>query len=86
MTIMFYRSHKECADNARDINLRYYGGQPVQRCLRVQITDLKKANDCGLRPMPIKSKVKKGSRGYVSGQNIDEFKGCGLKPTKRRRR
>ena len=84
MTITLFSNHRKCSDDARRVNLTFFGGQPVVKCLRVQVSDLKKANSCGLRSIPRTRKLREKSRGYVMGREFGEYKQCGLKQTRSR--
>ena len=61
MTIIIYDKFRECSDDARRVNLSFFGGQPVLKCFRIKVSNLKKANtpDALNKPAPANSALAK---------------------------
>ena len=85
MTIEFYGRDSDCAKSIRDMTKIAPRLGAGVTCLKVKVSDVTEANRCGLRPVPLR-RVTVNSAGYVVGRNISEFKGCGLKLSRTRRR
>jgi len=77
MTVELYGKKAACVKSKNRLNRIFFKGKPVIRCFHVKVSNVKKADHCGVRPVPMR-KVSKGSKGYVAGAGFISFKGCGL--------
>lgn len=77
MTVELYAKKSACVKTSKRLNRTFFKGKPVIKCFHVKVSNRAKADDCGVRPVPMRELVK-GNKGYVAGAGFISFKGCGL--------